>query len=70
MARSTKRRLNLAHGGDDSRPQPVSKQEYIRKSREMCRKGQCCNDPAMLDEAYEQYVNDPKAPWNKGRRRR
>jgi hypothetical protein len=51
-------------------PQPVSLAEYIRISQESCRHGQCCRDQSALVRAYQQYVNDPQAPWNKIRRSR
>lgn len=50
--------------------QPVSKETFVRETLEACRNGQCCSSQAMLDAAYEQYVNNPYAPWNKVRRRR
>ena len=49
-----------------SGPGPVSKEQYIQETLESCKDGRCCQDQAALDAAYEQYVNDPKAPWNKG----
>ncbi len=51
-----------------SDPAPISKEQYVRETRASCRHGGCCNNQAALDAAYEQYVNDPKAPWNKRRR--
>jgi hypothetical protein len=48
----------------------VSKDEYIRVTLESCRSDRCCREQALLDAAYEQYVNDPNAPWNAGCRSR
>jgi hypothetical protein len=67
MARSNRKQAAAAEMRRT--PQPVSKDEYIRVARESCRHGRCCQDPAQLDAAYAQYVNNPRAPWNKNRRR-
>ena len=45
-----------------------AEEPYIQETLESCKDGRCCQDRAALDAAYEQYVIDPKAPWNKGRR--
>lgn len=50
-----------------SNHQPVSKSEYILATLASCRKSKCCQDRALIDAAYEQYVNDPRAPWNQQR---
>jgi hypothetical protein len=52
-----------------SNQQPVSREQYVRETQAACKDGRCCQDQAALDAAYEQYVNDPRAPWNKTRRR-
>ena len=49
---------------------PVSQVEYERQTLAACRSGTCCREKALLDAAYEQYVNDPRAPWNRGRGKR
>ena len=46
---------------------PVSREEYIRRTLELCKSGSCCRDLAILEAAYLQYVSDPKAPWNRRR---
>jgi len=68
MARSHRKREGLERT-ITSDPRPVSKDEFIRETIEACKNGHCCSDTAMLDAAYERYVNHPNAPWNKVRRR-
>src|SRR4051794_34152977 len=43
---------------------------HVASELDSQRHGRCCRDQAMLDAAYEQYVNDPKAPWNRTARNR
>jgi hypothetical protein len=69
MARTQKR----GSATESDRPtgqRPVSKAVFVRETLESCRSGRCCRDQTMLDAAYEQYVNNPDAPWNRQRRRR
>lgn len=70
MSRSLPRQTAKASPQPQSRQQPVSKEQYIRETVESCRNGECCRNSAMLDAAYAEYVNDPKAPWNKSRKNR
>jgi len=68
MSRSKQQSARLIN--DETGPQPVSFAEYVRVTQESCRHGQCCRDQAILAAAYEQYINDPAAPWNKNRPRK
>jgi len=68
MSRSRKSKSIKSHA--PAGPKPISLAEYANEARESCRHGGCCRNEAMLVQAYEQYLNDPKAPWNKTRRSR
>ena len=68
MSRS-KKPLDTHDDRSKTGPQPISLADYIRTTQESCRHGQCCRDQTALVAAYEQYLNNPRAPWNKIRRR-
>jgi len=63
MGRSQNRRAT------DSRKsgKQVTRGEYLRATLKACRSGRCCQDVALLEASYAQYVNNPRAPWNKMR---
>jgi hypothetical protein len=69
MARAKKER-HFQRNGVSGSPRPISQEQYVRETRASCKDGRCCSDQAALVAAYERYVNDPRAPWNKGRGRR
>jgi hypothetical protein len=66
MSRSKKQ--SLGDENHETSPKPVSFSEYVRVTQDSCRHGQCGRDQLALAAAYEQYVNNPAAPWNKNRR--
>ena len=66
MSRTAKRAT--AANGTRAAKAPVTKEAYIRETRDSCKSGECCRDQGALEAAYEQYVNNPRAPWNKIRR--
>jgi len=69
MAR-TRKKDSAAESDRPTCPRPVSKTTFVRETLESCRNRRCCSDQGMLGAAYEQYVNNPNAPWNRQRRRR
>jgi hypothetical protein len=63
MGRSQNRRIT----GSRKSGERVTRGEYLRATLKACRNGRCCQDVALLEAAYAQYVNHPNAPWNKNR---
>jgi hypothetical protein len=68
MARTQKRHPITEADRQVLSHKPVSKAVFIRETLQSCRSGQCCNNESVLNAAYEEYVNNPRAPWNKQRR--
>ncbi len=66
MSRAKKTPHSQRHDATGS-PRPISQDEYVRETRASCKDGRCCSDQVALAAAYERYVNDPAAPWNKRR---
>jgi hypothetical protein len=66
MSRTTK--LRTTANAPMASKAPVTKEQYVRETRESCKDGRCCLDEGALEAAYEQYLNNPHAPWNKIRR--